>query len=555
MKRVTGWTVAALLLAMIVVLPTTVTSGLNYCDSMGCSIQFWGAHEHDGIWHMAVSRMLADGHGQIMPTLAGVKLTGYNIMLDWVLALLSNISGVSLGNWYFRIIPLVWFGTFVLMLHKIQIAYKLNKYFTPIAIIFGFLGTSFSYLITLARSGTLFGSSSLLSMQSALTLFNPQLGLSLLCVIGYWLVIAKKKLGIYEYAQIGVLLAIALGLKFYTGIIMGMMILAWVGSQARFELADKPRYLVKLALLAIPSFIVLILFYSPGTGNFPLIWRPFAPVNPLIEDKSLLYIPQLANRLYSENGLILFIVELVITILFITMNFGSRLFGVVALFWSKKRLTQLEYQLIVGTLAALACSVLLVQRGVWWNTVQFLHFALFMSGILATLGLVQSLQNKSRWTYWIVGTVLLVTIAPNIDVTRTYLTYPGTSQISSAELEALEFLNKLPDGVVYTPVFTRNEMSNSNPPLLSETHDTAYIPAYSGKQTYLSDQIQLELLSLQYRERLEKMMKYDCEILNNVKYLYEQKTVPYSNNFESCSNTSLKRVFENETATIYIVER
>lgn len=544
-----------ILISAVVVLPTTLTSGLQYCEKdSSCSIQFWGAHEHDGVWHMAVATMLMNEKGQVMPTLSGVALTGYNILLDWLLAIASSISGFMIVDWYFRIIPLIWFIGFILMIYKLQKAYLLKPYFAPIAIVFGMLGSSFSYLLTLAKNSSLIGSSSLLSMQSALTLFNPQLGLSLLCILGYLILISKKKNGAVDYLQIGLLLALALGLKVYTGIVMSFMIFGWVASQLTKEKKEVGKYLIRILFLSLPPVIVLAFFYYPGNGNFPFFWKPFAPVTPLVEDQSLLYIPQLANRLYSEKGIALFIIQLIITILFVIMNFGTRIVGMLYLFFSKRMISRLEHQLVIGAVVGFLASILLIQRGVWWNTVQFLHVSLFFGGMLAALG-ITTLFEKNTKLSWVMGVfVILLTIFPNIDVMRTYLRYPGSSKITSQEYEALKVLEKLPEGVVYTAPFVRTELPQSNPPLLSEAHDTAYITAYTGKQVYLADQIQLELLSLPYADRLSMMQRHDCRILNDVTYLYERKSEPYVNKFSACDNQSFRTIFENEEVKIVIVE-
>lgn len=536
--------------SLIVIVP----SGMSRCSDSGCGDYYYGAHEHDGIWHIAVSEMLINSRNWQMPTFAGESLTGYNYGIDLLVAGLSRATTISTKDWYFRGLPLLWGVGIIYYLLQFAKRYRPTTSYPWFLLIFSFFGSSFSYALNLFHNGVIWGSSGLLSMQALQVMTNPQLGLSLLMLLIYLTRLMSGYKDSYKESMIlGLLTGVALALKFYTGVIFAFIIFVNFIMETKADSKQWFKVISRHLVMAIPVFLVAFWLYQPSGKPFPLVWKPFATVAPIIEDSQLFYIPIWAQRLYTTSGVALLGLNLLITIIFIVMNYGLRIASIfVPLVKAGVESRRIRILLITGSIMGLLISVLFVQTGIWWNTVQFLHVSLFLSGIIAAEVYDQLYVGAKRQAIKIslVVALLAVLLPNNLDVIRTFTSSKGTSYISEQEIEALNHLRELPEGVVFTSLFKPGEQIASSIPLLSHRFDTAYVTAYTGKVTYFSDLTQLQLLSIPYKERENLVANYDCRILKEVDYLYEEHRNRYLHLFSGCS-AELRERFRNELVTIH----
>ena len=158
------------ILHMLVIVP----SGSYYCYQNKCGLYFWGVHSRDAIWHLAVSAVSFIKYPFIHPSFSGSDLSGYNILLDFIIFILDKMGIPSLIT-FFKILPVIWFILFTGITYKIGQKLSKNTFFTPVLLFCFYFAGSFSFLFTLYHSRTLEGSGGILSMQSMLTLTNLQL--------------------------------------------------------------------------------------------------------------------------------------------------------------------------------------------------------------------------------------------------------------------------------------------------------------------------------------------------------------------------------------------
>ncbi len=92
----------AIIFSLIILMP----SGSSYCAKEQCGIFFWGANEHDGIWHLAVSNTLLSNMPFEMPNMSGSLIRGYNYLLDMIIALLAYTTKIDSSIWFFKIQPI-----------------------------------------------------------------------------------------------------------------------------------------------------------------------------------------------------------------------------------------------------------------------------------------------------------------------------------------------------------------------------------------------------------------------------------------------------------------
>jgi hypothetical protein len=119
--------------------------------------------------------------------------------------------------------------------------------------------------------------------------------------------------------------------------------------------------------------------------------------------------------------------------------------------------------------------------------------------------------------------------------------------ISKTELEALKVLKGKPDGIVLTQPYDEDSaLKPIEPPKpLYLYESTAYVSAFSEKQVFLEDQVNLEITGYDWKTRRESVEDFfdnpEKEFLseNNISYLYQIKSKQMVN------QEYLKTIFEN----------
>lgn len=553
MKKWVLWfiIIAAFLLQMLVVMP----SGSHYCYNSVCGLFFWGAHEHDGIWHLALINNAFSSWPAQFPTYAGEMLSGYNALLDIVLRVINQVTRIPAALLYFKIIPLLWFASMILVWSKFGQLYSKSKWYASSLMFFVFFGNSFSYIFRYFHEGTIWGASGILSMQSPQMLNNIQFALTL-PLLGLLLILFKKEQHTWKDSLwLGCLNFLMMGLKFYGGVVT--MAMSTVFAITLLLHKKWKQGITALATSALGFGISTLLFYNPLSGlstSSILTFKPMATVHPIIEEMGLFYAPHIANlrnNLYaSDGGIRLVLIELTTLLLFVVFNWGTRIIGILSV-----RRKPFDLILITGILTGLSMNVLFIQRGEWWNTVQFLYYATFLSSIYAAQTLSKWMDSGKLWLLPVVITLVL-TIPNAIDTYRIFSSYPPQSYVSDMEMKALGELKQLPAGTVLAlPSGTTTDSVRQIPKPLYSRYDTAYVAAFSGKQTYLNDLVQLRLTGIDYLNRVDRVGSGDCSALVQVKYIYiagDQKQIEI---WQKCDTYRLSEIYKNTEAAIYLISQ
>ena len=174
--------IAVLFLHLVVIFP----SGSTYCIQEHCGLYFWGAHEHDGIWHIALIESAFKSWPFTLPIFAGVKLAGYNFLFDFVISQFTRL-GISSLFLYFKIQPVLWGICFFYALYRLgnnlfQIANKdtqaisvKSSQLLQVILLFSLtLLGSYGPVFMLLRQGTIWGGSGIFAMQGPVGMTNPQ---------------------------------------------------------------------------------------------------------------------------------------------------------------------------------------------------------------------------------------------------------------------------------------------------------------------------------------------------------------------------------------------
>ncbi len=517
---------------MMMIMP----SGTYRCVADACGIYFYGVHANDSIWHLALAAVSFNEIPFISPVYTGALLSGYNILLDLVIFVFMKLGFPSLYV-FFKLLPAVWFILFTYLLVKLGRMIKDSVLFVSLLLFFFFFSGSFGYFLTLFHSKTIEGSTGLLAMQSSLMMTNLQLALSFALLLAELVLVYQKKWSMKRMLILSLIVALQVGLKFYGGVISIFVIGLYL-----LELLVRNRDLKRVFLyglvFSLIQIVAVIVFYNPFVSlqsGSVLIFAPFSLVHSMIESPNLFFMPDLVQQryfLYSVNPLStrLLLIELFSAFLFVFMNFGVRFIGMLYTGGKsiiQKNIKRFDIYLTLIILFATLIAVLFIQKGIWWNTVQFFYYAIFLANFFSAYLVYDLIKLKRFWSI-IVGVVFMAAVFPsNLEVMKGFTELNGV-YISDDEISALQYLKEKPTGIVFS-AFQIIDQENK-----SRLADTSYVSAFTGKQEYINNWVQLELTGIDFKGRYDQVKYVNCSFLENVDYIYYDTN--YSNRlFGKCS--------------------
>ena len=547
--------VPAFLLYMLIIFP----SGSNLCFEKSCGIFFWGVHGHDGIWHLAISNFSFNSFPFNAPTYFGAQMSGYNYLFDLIIRGLSLI-GIPAIITYFKIFPVVWFLIFTTLLIVLARKIKDTPVFVFLYLFFTFFVGSFSYFLTLFHNKSIWGSASLLATLTVHTMSNLQFAFSLPILLGILIIIKNKKPNMKSVLMISALNFINLGIKFYGGAITSFVIIIYLLSYVNKKtLLSSVKYLFVLGLTSILSIIIFYDPFSSVKSGSVFSFSPLSLIHTITEEPSLFYSRQLTNARYFliQNGIgpKLILIEAFNIAAFLFFYLGVRFFGFIYIFWQilRKKLDRFNLNILLTSIFAFTLTAVLVQKGEWWNVIQFFFYSIFLSNIFLAQLSERLFMSRSILLKFCVFLIIFFGIPTTIDVIRQYAVFPGSSYISKQELDALSFLKYQPKGVVLTPIYDPSLKLNKGLNDLFRAEDSAYVSAFTGKQSYFANPHPLRLMGIDVNPRSSLIKNGDCKIMSEIDYIYELHTDSKIKQFISCKNVIVKNIFANDLVTIFKV--
>lgn len=544
-----------ILFGMVIWSLTMIKSGLTYSYGIG----FWGPNGHDGVWHIAVAQGIANGSWD-MPVFAGEQLKNYHIGFDLFLAALHKMTLVPISILYFQILPVIFSLVIGFLVYQFTLSWTKSKSDAFWSTFFVYFSGSWGWVITFLRNKDFGGESMFWSQQSLSTLVNPPFALSLIILL-LGLIVLNKGLKTKDKRQLIIatfLFGILVQIKVYAGI----LVLIGLFTSGIFRIINRNGFDVFKVFSG--ALILSIIFLLPITdlSQTSLEFKPFWFLQTLMADQSRLYWPRFGEALFNYqlagNWIKGSVAYGVAFIIFLIGNIGIRIFSLPYLLGrirNIKHLTTLEIINLTIIGAGIGITLLFVQTSVPWNTIQFMYYSLFFLAVFAGIGfseLLTKAQSRTTRIFEISALVMLV-IPVLISTLRHYLPNRPPAMISTEELKALQFLRDQPGGVVLTLPFDKSaaEAAIDNPPRpLYLYESTAYVSAYTGKQTYLEDEVNLEITGYEWKRRKNEIENENRVINlvkgNNIKYIYVTKK-----NIGVYDFNNLEKIFENLEIVIY----
>jgi len=538
---------------LIQILPV-IRSGLNYNYGIG----FWGSNGHDAIWHLSLINHLENPFKIELSILSGETLKNYHPFYDILISSFVSVTHLSSTLWYFQIFPII--STIILLVSSFFLGRHFTSKFSG-GILLMFLNSfanSFGWLVTLFRSHTISGESLFWSMQSASNQLNPPFVLSLIFINLLLLLILNQKINsILKSFLILLILVLTPITKAYGGVVVYSIFVFY--SLFLFKKNKKPLILL---LISLPlAYLIFSIYNSTSASLF--IFQPFWFTNSLIESPDRLYIPFLANMRYSleSSGLIgprLICLYLVSIGFFYLGNFAWRLFGIFSL---KSFRNILKLPLFFTIFLTALIPLFFIQKGTSWNTIQFLYYSLFLSNIFLTFFLTNLKLTKINKFIFIL--IITTTLISNWETIGRYLSNPAPTTLQNSEIEALNFLKNQNDGFVLTYPYDKYKKKNMIAPIpLYAYETTAYVSAFSGKEAFLEDEMNLEITGFNWRQRQSEEEKFftttdkffarGFHVNNKIDYIYLVGDQFFS---LSIFDLQINEIFNNGQVRIYKVQK
>lgn len=535
---------------------TTFKSGLEYDYGLG----FWGPNGHDAIWHLSLIESLKNGLPIQNPVFSGTYLFNYHYFYDLLLALSNNLTGLSSIDLYFRFFPIL-----ISLLSGLVVFILARRWFNCLltanmAVFLMYFGGSFGWILSYFQNGSFGGETTFWAQQGISTLLNPPFAISIpILLAGLYFLLDVRKDGINKITVL--LIALLWGSLVEFKAYGGVLVLAALGITTVFEIFRKNFNFLKMFL---PTMLLSLAIYLPNNlgGNQLFVLTPFWIVHAMIDSPDRVGWVRLTqariSAFESGNWFKFTAAEVIGFIIFILGNLGVRLIG---FFGIKKLFTLSTFNIFVASFLSLSliAPLLLSQKGASFNVVQFFYYFLLLFNFLAAFVLGNILANFKIFKITMVVIFILLTIPTTWNTLQNYLPARPPAKVSSQEIEALDFLRQEPSGVVLSyPYDSRLKDKFLEPKPLLAYETTGYIPALTGKEEYIADAVNLEILGVDYKGRLQAQRDVfsfkEPDIVKknitsgNIKYLYLLKVYKIS---VDADRFGLKKVFDNSEVEIY----
>lgn len=531
---------------------TQFKNGLLFNYGLG----FWGPNGHDAIWHLALISSLQKNVPPLNPIFAGTDLSNYHYFFDLLVAKSGNVLGIDPIELLFRLFPLLISILCGLLTYRAALRISDNNRASLLSVFFLYVGGSFGWILTYLRDGGWGGETMFWAQQSISTLLNPPFAISIVLFLAGLLIfyeISKNR-----YGKLSSLIALVLlwGTLIEFKAYAGILVLGALGLFTLQRLVLRRDF--NSLLVFIPIVVLSLVVFLPNNfGSQSLIeFQPFWLIESMVNSPDRLGWQRLTLALESGVWYKLVYGYGLGVLIFLLGNLGTRIISLGALKQIFKN-SFLFYLIVLSFILPL----LFVQKGTAWNIIQFFYYGMLVLNIYAGIGLYNLVKKSPKVIGFVITLLIIILTAPTtLGTFQHYLPDRPPAKISTKELEALKFLKDQPEGNILTLPYDDKLKSRFETPLPLEVYSpSAYASAFSAKPSFMEDTVNLEILGIDYKGRLNtirdfmKIRNQSKQILkdNNISYVY----VPKLFNFQvDEGQMGLKTIYENDEVKVYKAE-
>ncbi|MDD2823000.1 MAG: hypothetical protein PHQ59_02850 [Candidatus Daviesbacteria bacterium] len=494
----------------------------------------------DALWHIALQESLKISVPPQSPLYSGQILTGYHYLNDIYWVWFSKILGISTINlcifWAPLFISSLFVATTLLVMIKI-FKDKKNAFIASGVVVFT---SSLSFIAPLFFPNAGFHQSVFWLDQPTYYIFNQQLTLSI-AVINLIIFLFLSSLKKWWWV-IGLLVGSLAGVKVY-----GLLIIFPAISIIGFYLWQKQRdwNYFGMILLSVLISIFIVLIEGPSNG-FPFYFDPGLLVKSMFDDPLRLNYPAWEiNRLAlveQHNWIKLFYQWSKGVVIFLIGNFNLKILALIflpALLKNKSLSKDNKIILLLSSvviLLSLSSGLLLSQKAVTWNVVQFLVYAQLPLVVILVFSVITFFSKRNQIIIFLV--IFLVGVPSSFHPIKYYSNINSYIYYPPELIQVLQEVKALP--------------SDAQIIVGERYYINSFVPAFSAHGVYLADINVLELLlPFSAKERIEYVKKLEnreieCK-LNQ--YLLSDKN--YKSNNLSNNNFQFIVIYKRNNITLF----
>lgn len=514
-------------------------SGYQYKDGL----LFWSSQGFDGFWHISLMEEIKRDFPPQIPVFSGEKLVNYHYLSDILMGEFARIFPFfSSLDLYFRFFPVLF--SFLMGICVFSFVKKWQDQKIALwALFFTYFTGSFGYIVTFLRNGQIFGGETAFWVSQLNTVVaNPPHAVAISLLLAFLLSFlilldSKKKTWFLISFCCAVFIA---GFKVSSGVVL----LAGVGAAAVIYLIRYKKTLIVylFILLGISNFITIKMM-TRGVEGY-LIFSPWWFIRTMVVVKLDWIDLELKRQHYISKGtwhawLRVLQLELFAFSIFLIGNIGMRAVGFIEIFkkmFLKRYLIYsipLDICIFVMMLTGFVVPLFFLQKGIAYNTVQFMQYFLLFFGFYAAITTVRLnalIKNRPLKCLFLIS--IIIFSIPTVIGNFVEFYGPGKTPlavVTNEELEALQFLktNSNKDDIVLSPSFNQylKDRYKSQPFPIYSWYSTGYISGLTGRRTYLALDDMVVQTGFDYEGRRLKVNNFfdQKDILKDRKFLKEEK--------------------------------
>lgn len=482
---------------------------------------YWSSHGHDGLWHIVVIEAIKKDFPPKNLLYAGEKIFNYHYFVDILIAEFNRLFPFFYSlDLYFRYFTFLIAFLMGIAVYSFLTTWQKNKTIGLLGVFFAYFVGSFGYLVLLIQGRGFFGGETIFWVSQGNTMIgNPP---QAICFV----LIPTFLLALYHYLQknkrffflISYLLGgFLVGFKVYAAVVIlaGLIVVALT----RLFLSRRKDLLLLVTLIGFSNFMILKLI-SKDSSSF-LVFEPWWFIRTMVvaPDRINWFDLELRRQFYLAKGgwrsfLRIAEYETIAFLIFLVGNLGVRVIGFLEIGKGLFRKTffkePLETTLFSAMLISFLVPLFFVQKGVAYNLIQFMQYFLLFFGFFAAVSLYSFLcffkSKKVKIFIFIIFFALSIpTVIGNL------LDFYGKNPlviVPNQELKALTFLKNQSneEDIILTKPFNpyAQGLYQSRPFPIYAWNSTGYVSAYTGRQTYCTDEGQMRILAINPEERIKK---------------------------------------------------
>ncbi len=564
-----GWQAPHWFLVSLATLFSLFVTTSGWMTSNGLVLR--GVNSVDGIWNLALIEELKHAFPPEHPGIAGVPLRGYHLLYNLLVADVSRVSGISVVGLHFHFLPMMMAILLVYGVYSVSLRLTGKGAHSVWATFFALAGGSFSYVLPLFWGKSVSLDDALGITQPFSLLVSASFVLSLVSIVYTWIF-----LDMYGQhpswrwgAFVGVFAGLSVGMKVYAGMIL-LPTIAWFV----FVRVSKRQDISSLGI-ALAATLSAVVVFAPLNGSYGFLrYQPLWPPHRVMQGVLDFTQWELKRQALESMGATLGLMKLeaIAIAIFIFGNLGTRLVGLVGLCLRKISWKLMFFQLLViAALISLTLPMFFLQPIGAFNMIQFFWYFLVFTGLLAGWGWSLTIQRARVFWQIVLSVFLLIATIPSAGEKAMRLFGGPPYAIPAAEMAFYRELRRVGapgDMVLVVPAIDRYTEA--------DIRDWFYrtgpaIPAFSGKRTFLSNEVVqfpydewvperirlLNIFLLGFNDRLTEG-KRRAEALKQLQILEEKYSidfivVPYGAQPWFIGRPWLRFLFANTYGTIYQV--